>query len=79
MKTPTLKTQREDFERQVTLVREAAAQQAEEHQRALTRADAHYRDLERRALMEVDAVRTQLKAANESIERLRRGPNTRVS
>ena len=40
-----LKSQREDFELQVKLVREASATQAEEHQRAMTRADEHYRDL----------------------------------
>lgn len=66
-----LKAQREDFELQVKLVREAGAQQAEEHQRALSRSNEHYRDLERRSLVEVDTVRTQLKAANESIERFR--------
>lgn len=67
----TLTAQREDFELQVKLVREAAAQQAEEQQRALARSDEHYRDLERRALVEVDSARTQLKTANESIERYR--------
>ena len=63
--------QREDFEAQVKLVREAATQQAADHQRAMTRADEHYRDLERRSLVEVDAMRTQLKTANEAIERFR--------
>jgi chromosome segregation ATPase len=66
-----LKAQREDFELQVKLVREAAAQQSEEHQRAMTRADEHYRDLERRSLVEVDALRTKAKSADETIERLR--------
>lgn len=66
-----LKTQREDFELQVKVMREAGMQQAEEYQRALARSNEHYRDLERRSLVEVDAARTQLKTANESIERYR--------
>lgn len=66
-----LKAQREDFELQVKLVREASATQAEEHQRAMTRADEHYRDLERRSLVDVDAMRTHVKSANEAIERFR--------
>ena len=66
-----MKAQREDFELQVKLVREASASQAEEHQRAMARADEHYRDLERRSLVDVDAMRTQVKSANEAIERFR--------
>ena len=66
-----LKTQHEDFELQVKVMREAGMQQAEEYQRALARSNEHYRDLERRSLVEVDAARTQLKTANESIERYR--------
>ncbi|MGE0013883.1 MAG: hypothetical protein AB7S62_16825, partial [Azoarcus sp.] len=37
----------------------------------MTRADEHYRDLERRSLVEVDALRTKAKSADETIERLR--------
>jgi chromosome segregation ATPase len=66
-----LKAQREDFELQVKLVREAAAKQAEEHDRAMKRADDHYRDLERRSLMEIDSMRTRAKSAEELIERQR--------
>lgn len=66
-----LKAQREDFELQVKIVREASASQAEEHQRAMARADEHYRDLERRSLVDVDAMRTHVKSANEAIERFR--------
>lgn len=67
----TLKAQREDFEAQVKLIREGAAQQAEAHQRALARADEHYRDLEHRALQEVDAVRLRVKRAEDAAERFR--------
>lgn len=66
-----LQTQREDFELQVRLVREAAAQQSSDHQRAIERAEEHYRDLERRSLMEVDGARTKLKATEESVEKFR--------
>lgn len=66
-----LQTQREDFELQVRLVREAGAQQSTEHQRVLERAEEHYRDLERRSLMEVDAARTKLKAAEDGLEKFR--------
>lgn len=73
----SLTYQREDFEAQVKLVREAASHQTAEHQRAMNRADEHYRDLERRSLVEVDAMRTQLKGANEVIERFRTLANER--
>lgn len=65
------KVQRDDFELQVNLVREASVRQSEEYQRAMSRAESHYRDLESRSLVEVDAVRTQLKSANEVVERFR--------
>lgn len=63
--------QRDDFETQVRLVREAAAQQASDHQREMAKADAHYRDLESRSLLEIDATRQRLKGAEDTAERFR--------
>ena len=37
----------------------------------MKRADDHYRDLERRSLMEIDSMRTRAKSAEELIERQR--------
>lgn len=66
-----LAEQRAGFEVQVTAMREDMKARSEELRDAVGRADAHYRDLERNSLLEIDAQRQRAKVAEEALDRAR--------